>query len=233
MRGRPAPCALADEVVAQRRGPGERQRQRRQQRHADRDRQRAEERAGDAGDRNQRQEDDDRRDGRSDQRHADLARSRCGSPRRAICPASRCITMFSTTTIASSITRPTAAARPPSVIRLKLSPSTRSAMKVTAMRRRNHQAGDQRRAPVAQEQHHDQRRQHQADEDRVAHAGDRVVDDLRLIVERLQLDALRQLLADASRSRRAPRRPPPRCCCRAGGRRSAAPPACALAVTTV
>ena len=27
-------------------------------------------------------------------------------------------------------------------------------------RRRNHQAGDERRAPVAQEQHHDQRRQH-------------------------------------------------------------------------
>ena len=40
--------------------------------------------------------------------------------------------MFSTTTIASSITSPTAAARPPSVIRLKLSPSMRSAMKVTA-----------------------------------------------------------------------------------------------------
>ena len=57
-------------------------------------------------------------------------------------------------------------------------------------RRGNHQAGDQRRAPVAQEQHHDQRRQHQADDHRVAHAGDRVVDEVRLIVERLQLDAL-------------------------------------------
>ena len=48
------------------------------------------------------------------------------------CPASRCVTMFSTTTMASSMTRPTAAASPPSVIRLKLSPSTRSAMNVTA-----------------------------------------------------------------------------------------------------
>ena len=48
------------------------------------------------------------------------------------CPASRCVTMFSTTTIASSMTRPTAAASPPSVIRLKLSPSTRSVMNVTA-----------------------------------------------------------------------------------------------------
>ena len=43
------------------------------------------------------------------------------------------MTMFSTTTMASSITRPTAAARPPRVIRLKLSSMTRSAMKVTAM----------------------------------------------------------------------------------------------------
>ena len=35
--------------------------------------------------------------------------------------------------MASSITSPTAAARPPSVIRLKLSPMNRNAMKVTAM----------------------------------------------------------------------------------------------------
>ena len=35
-------------------------------------------------------------------------------------PASRCKTIFSRTTIASSMTRPTAAARPPRVIRLKL-----------------------------------------------------------------------------------------------------------------
>ena len=64
--------------------------------------------------------------------------------------------------------------------------------------RRNHQPGDQRRAPVAQEQHHDQRGQNQADEDGVAHAVDRIVDQIRLIVERLQVDALRQLLADVS-----------------------------------
>ncbi len=43
------------------------------------------------------------------------------------------MTMFSTTTMASSITSPTAAARPPSVIRLKVWPSARRAMKVTAM----------------------------------------------------------------------------------------------------
>ena len=49
-----------------------------------------------------------------------------------VCPASRCSTMFSTTTIASSITSPTAAASPPSVIRLKLWPSSFSAMNVTS-----------------------------------------------------------------------------------------------------
>src|ERR1019366_7349100 len=48
-------------------------------------------------------------------------------------PASRCITMFSTTTMASSITSPMAAARPPSVIRLKLWPMPQSTRMVTAM----------------------------------------------------------------------------------------------------
>ena len=47
-----------------------------------------------------------------------------------VCPESRCMTMFSTTTMASSITRPTAAARPPRVIRLKLWFMARSMMKV-------------------------------------------------------------------------------------------------------
>ena len=47
-------------------------------------------------------------------------------------PASRCRTMFSTTTIASSITNPTAAARPPRVMRLKLCPSSRSTISVTS-----------------------------------------------------------------------------------------------------
>src|SRR6478736_2275636 len=52
------------------------------------------------------------------------------SPR--LCPESRCITMFSTTTIASSITRPTAAAKPPKVIKLKPRPIMRMAIIVIA-----------------------------------------------------------------------------------------------------
>ena len=112
-------------------------------------------------------------------------------------PASRCITMFSTTTMASSITRPMAAARPPSVIRLKLSPMIHSTTMVTAIGDRNDQAGDQRRGPVAQEEEENDAGQNEADEDGVAHAGDGVAHQLRLIVEELELDARRQLLAGA------------------------------------
>ena len=69
----------------------------------------------------QRQKHNNRRDCRPDQRNANFTNAlRIASGR--LCPASRCSTIFSTTTMASSITSPTAAARPPSVIRLKLSP---------------------------------------------------------------------------------------------------------------
>ena len=62
--------------------------------------------------------------------------------------------------------------------------------------RGNDHAGDERRATVAQEQHHDQRREDQADDDGIAHAGDRIVHQVRLIVEGLQHHALRQLFSD-------------------------------------
>ena len=92
--------------------------------------------------------------------------------------------MFSTTTMASSITRPTAAASPPSVIRLKLSPTTRRVMNVTATvagitspatsevpqsRRNSTMMMDARIKP---------------DQDGVANALDRIVHDLGLVVER-------------------------------------------------
>ncbi len=56
---------------------------------------------------------------------------RIASPR--LCPESRCSTIFSTTTIASSMTSPTAAASPPSVIRLKLCPRAHKAISVMAI----------------------------------------------------------------------------------------------------
>jgi len=48
----------------------------------------------------------------------------------------------------------------------------------------NDEAGHERRAPVAQKDDDDDGRQDDADEDGVAHAGDAVADQLRLIVER-------------------------------------------------
>ena len=72
-RRAPSSCFSANEELAQGGRPGERQPERRQQRHAHRDGQRAKEHAGHAADRDQRQEHDDRRDGRADQRRRDLA----------------------------------------------------------------------------------------------------------------------------------------------------------------
>ena len=63
-------------------------------------------------------------------------------------------------------------------------------------RGRNHQTGDERGTPIAQKQHHDERRQDEPDDHRVAHARDGVVDNLRLVVKRLQRDALRQAAPD-------------------------------------
>ena len=92
--------------------------------------------------------------------------------------------MFSTTTMASSITSPTAAASPPSVIRLKLWPSTRSAMNVMAM-----VAGITRPATIElpQSRRNSTRMmaaRSQSDQDGVAHALDGLLHQIRLIVER-------------------------------------------------
>ncbi len=104
-------------------------------------------------------------------------------------PPSRCSTMFSTTTILSSMTRPTAAASPPSVIRLKLCPrtfitmnvstivtgTTRPVMTAVPQSRRNSQMiSPARNRPMM-----------------IAslHARDRFGDDVRLVVERPHFDA--------------------------------------------
>ena len=97
----------AEDQQAEAGSPGEGERERREQRHRHRDGEGAEEDAGDAGDGDERQKDDDGGEGRADQRDGDFPRALRTASRR-LRPASRCITMFSTTTIASSMTRPTA-----------------------------------------------------------------------------------------------------------------------------
>ena len=60
---------------------------------------------------------------------------------------------------------------------------------------RDDETGDERGAPVAQEEEEDDAGEDEADEDGVADAGDAVADELRLVVEGLELDAGGQLLA--------------------------------------
>ena len=66
---------------------------------------------------------------------------------------------------------------------------------------RDDEAGDQRASPVAQEEEEDDAGQDEPDEDGVAHAGDAVAHQLRLVVEELELDARRQLAAKTSHLR--------------------------------
>ena len=67
-----------------------------------------------------------------------------------------------------------------------------SGRKVAAKRQRHRQRGDQARPEVAQEERDHGDAQGDADQDRVAHGANRLVDQLRLVVDRRELDALRQ-----------------------------------------
>ncbi len=60
----------------------------------------------------------------------------------------------------------------------------------------NDEAGDERGAPVAQEEEEDDAGEHEADEDGVANALDAFADESRLVVEGLELDAGGQLGAE-------------------------------------
>ena len=57
---------------------------------------------------------------------------------------------------------------------------------MTQYRDGNDEAGDERRAPVAQKDDDDDGGEDDADEDGIAHAGDAVADELRLIIEGLR-----------------------------------------------
>ena len=57
----------------------------------------------------------------------------------------------------------------------------------------NDEAGDERGAPVAQKDDDDDGGEDDADEDGVAHAGDAVADQLRLVIEGLEVNAGRQV----------------------------------------
>ena len=151
-------CVRRMKILAERRSPRQRQRQRSEQRHADRNGQARKNIPvtpviaisgkkttigvivePTSGTRN-------------------LAAARCGLPLGGPVRHRGAATIFSTTTMASSITRPTAAASPPSVIRLKLSPITFSTMNVTSTVAGITSPATSEAAPVAQEQHQDDAR---------------------------------------------------------------------------
>ncbi len=116
--------------------------------------------------------------------------TRCRGPR----PCSACtasvesasprsvFTMCSTITITSSMTSPTAAAMPPSVITLIVWPMSDEDERRDGQHDRDGDDGDDRDLPVPQEQEQHERGQEHADEDRVADARRRRQDKVGLVV---------------------------------------------------
>ncbi len=181
--------------MTQRRRPREREGQRRQERHADGDGERLEERARHTGDRDERQEDDDRGDRRADERHANLFDRAADRIRAALARVAmqHDILDDDDRIVDHEAHSGSEAAERHEVEALADHPQHDEG---DGQRGGDDQSRDERRAPVAEEQHHDERREQQADEYRVADARNRVVDETRLIVERLQVHAFWQLAAD-------------------------------------
>ena len=177
--------------MAERGRPGQGQGERGDESHGDRKRQRTEEHPGDAGDRDQGEKDHDRRDGRSNQRLADF-------PERVadrLAPALAGVAVHDDVLnhddgiVDDQADSGRQATQGHQVETLAQQPQPDKSDRDGSG---NDQPGDQRRAPVAQKEHHDGGGEQQSDQDRVAHAADGCVDDLRLIVERLQRHAGRQ-----------------------------------------
>ena len=117
-------------------------------------------------------------------------------------PMPRWRTMFSRTTIASSISRPMHSDSAISVRKLSVKPNAYSAMNVAIDRDRQRQAGDDRAAPAVQEQEHDQHGQQRAFEDRALDAVRRLFSTWSASrVDDAQLDVRRQRASSAPRPR--------------------------------
>ena len=84
-------------------------------------------------------------------------------------PISMCRTMFSRTTIASSIRMPIASDRPSSDMVLSVKPNAHTAMNDGEHRDRQREAGDHRRAPRVEEEEDDEHGQQRALEERLLH----------------------------------------------------------------
>ena len=100
--------------------------------------------------------------------------------------------MFSSTTIASSMTMPTESVSASIVSMLSVKPMYQMSAKVAMIEVGIEIGGDDRRAEVAEEQQHDDGGEDRADDQVLLHAGDRRLDELRLVADDAQLVAGRQ-----------------------------------------
>ena len=109
--------------------------------------------------------------------------------------------MFSSTTIASSMTMPTISTSASIVTVLSVKSSAAIRPKVEIDRRRDGDGGDDRRAPVAHEGEHDQAGQDAAEHEVHVDLVQRRVDVRRLVADDVERDAGRQLRPDALEAR--------------------------------
>ena len=207
---------VVNQMSAEVGGPGERQEQRSQQRSAHGDGQRAEENAGHTGDRDQRQEDDDRRQGRADQRDGQFFERAAGRSQRAFAAIA---VQDDVLDDHDGVVDHQAAGGRETAERhhVEALPQQLHGDKGDEERDRNDHAGHQRGAPVAQEHPDDDAREDQSDDDGVANAGDRIADDVGLVIEDVEVDSAGQGAAEAFEFPGALRRRLGRCCCSAGG----------------
>ena len=105
--------------------------------------------------------------------------------------------MFSSTTIASSMTMPTISISASIVTLLSVKSSARIMPNVEITEAGIATPGDDRRAPAAHEQHHDQARQDAAEHEVGVDFVQRVVDVDRLVLDDVELDVARQLRLNA------------------------------------
>src|SRR5580700_9495061 len=179
------------QVLTQRGSPGERQEQRSQKRDGHSDRQGAEETAGDAGGRDERQKHDDRRNRRADQRNGHFTQSAANGLRTA----------FASVAVKHDILedhdgvvdhQTYGGGQAAEGHQVKTLPGHLQHDESDEKSCGNDQAGDERRAPISQEQDQDGGRQQQAEKHGVAYAGNRIAHNGGLIVERLEMYAGRQ-----------------------------------------
>ena len=162
---------------------------------------RAEEVAGDAAKTEHRHEDDADAQERDRRGKDDLARAVHDRRSRCPCPCSRCQLMFSIVTVASSTRMPTASARPPSVITLMVSPDRRERRHGRQDRERNRDRDDERRAPAAEKDEDHQAGQRRGDDALEDDRIDGCIDEGRLVVDRVELQALGQRLPQFGKER--------------------------------